>query len=86
MRTVLIGAAMASTLIGMGQARAQLGYVSPFHNGMGFSYNADGSHDTYVYRNGALFDQHFGNPTPVPPVPAAPPLCADPDYGTGCGY
>jgi hypothetical protein len=51
---------------------------------MGFSYGADGSHDTYVFRNGALTDQHFAAPQPM--QQPTTPLCADPDYGTGCGY
>ena len=87
MKTLLLAGALASTLLGMGHASAQMSVVSPFHNGMGFSDNADGSHDTYVFRNGALFDQHFsGNATMPQSVPPAPPLCADPNYGTGCGY
>jgi hypothetical protein len=55
-------------------AQAQLTVVSPFHNGMGFSCNADGSHDTYVFRNGALFDRHYEGPQ----LPASPPSAVEP--------
>jgi hypothetical protein len=76
-KTVLLATALA--LITW-SAHAQMTVVSPFHNGMGFSYNADGSHDTYVFRNGALFDQHFGAPEPMQqmqPLQSTQPLLPD---------
>ena len=74
MKTVLLATVFA---VVAWSAHAQMSVVSPFHNGMGFSYNADGSHDTYVFRNGALFDQHFGAPEPMQPPQSTQPLLPD---------
>jgi hypothetical protein len=44
---------------------------------MGFSYNADGSHDTYVFRNGNLFDNHYEALAPMPQPQGVEPLLHD---------
>jgi hypothetical protein len=75
MKTVLATLALLTLATA---AHAQMTVVSPFHNGMGFSFNADGSHDTYVFRNGALFDQHYEAPQPnFQQSPGVEPLLPD---------
>ena len=74
--TILIASALT-----VSAAQAQQTVISPFHNGMGFSNNADGSMSTYVFRKGALYENDYAAPPPMqaPPLPRLDNMLPDND-------
>jgi hypothetical protein len=78
MKTTILATVFAVLLaVSSSTAQAQQTVISPFHNGMGFSNNSDGSMSTYVFRKGELYQNDYRAPPPMPQPQGVEPLLPD---------